>query len=87
MSFYYSSIFPKPQFTFFLETCVYSVAQCCLTLYNPMDFSPPGSSVCGIFQARILEWVAVSFSRESIQPRDRTHISCVSYIGRQILYH
>ena len=38
------------------------VAQSCLTLSNPMDCSPPGSSVHGIFQARILEWVAVAFS-------------------------
>ena len=50
---------------------------------NPRDCSPPGSSVHGIFQARILEWVAISFSRESSQPRDQT---CVSWIGRQILY-
>ena len=49
-----------------------------------MDSSPPGSSVHGILQARILEWVAISFSRESSQPRDQTQVSC---IGRQILYH
>ena len=48
-----------------------------------MDCSPPGSSVCGIFQARILAWVAISLSRGSSQPRDGTSISC---IGRQILY-
>ena len=41
-------------------------------LCDPMDLSPPGSSVHGIFQARILEWVAISFSRGSSQPRDRT---------------
>ena len=46
------------------------VAQSCLTLCNPMDYSLPGSSVCGIFQARILEWVAIAFSRRSSQPRD-----------------
>ena len=40
------------------------VAQLCLTLCDPMDCSPPGSSVHGLFQARILEWVAVSFSRD-----------------------
>ena len=44
----------------------------------------PQAPVCGIFQARILEWVAISFSRESSQPRDRTCISCT---GRRILYH
>ena len=49
-----------------------------------MDCSPPGSSVHEIFQVRILEWVAISSSRASSQPRDQT---CVSYIGRQILYH
>ena len=57
------------------------------TLCNPMDCSPPGSSVHGILQARILEWVAISFSRGSSQPRDQTQVSCVSCIGRQILYH
>ena len=46
-----------------------------------MDWSPPGSSVHGIFQARILEWVAISSCRRSFQPRDRTHISCVSCIA------
>ena len=44
-------------------------AQSCLTLCNPMNCSPPGSSVHGILQARILEWVAISFSRGSSQPR------------------
>ena len=44
--------------------------QSCLTLSNPMDYSPPGSSVHGILQARILEWVAKPFSRGSSQPRD-----------------
>ena len=51
-----------------------------------MNCSPPGSSVCAIFQARILEQDAISLSRGSSRPRDRTHISCVSCIGRQILY-
>ena len=46
------------------------VAQSCLTPCDPMDWSPPGSSVHGILQARILEWVATSFSRGSSQPRD-----------------
>ena len=50
--------------------------QSCLTLYNPKDCSPPGFSVHGIFQARILEWAAMPTSRGSFQPRDRTHISC-----------
>ena len=54
------------------------VAQLCPILCNPMDCSPPGSSVLGIFQARILEWVAISFSRESSQPRDWTQVSCTA---------
>ena len=53
------------------------VAQLCPTLCNPMDSSQPGSSVHGIFQARILEWVAISFSRGSSQPRDQTWVSCI----------
>ena len=44
------------------------VAQSCPTLCNPMDCSPPGSSIHGVFQARVLEWVAISFSRGSSQP-------------------
>ena len=51
------------------------------TLYNLMDCSPPGSSIHGISQARIPEWVAISFSRKSSQPRDQT---LISWIGRQI---
>ena len=46
------------------------VSQSCLTLFDPMDCSPPGSSVHGILQARILEWVAISISRGSSQLRD-----------------
>ena len=52
-----------------------------------MDCSLPGSSVHGIFQARILEWVAISSSKGSCWPKDQTHISLVSCIGRWILYH
>ena len=61
--------------------------QLCPTLCNLMDCSPPGSSVPGILQARILEWVAGPSSRGSFQPRDWTWVSCVSCIGRQVLYH
>ena len=53
------------------------VAQSCLTLCNPMDCSLPGSSVHGIFQAIVLEWVAIFFSRGSSQPRDGTRVSCI----------
>ena len=58
----------------------------CSTL-QPVDCNPPGSSVHGISQARILEWIAISYSRGSSQPRDRTLVSCVSYTGGWILYH
>ena len=54
---------------------------------NPMDCSSPGSSVHGISQERILEWVAISSFRGAFQPGDRTHIFCISCICRQILYH
>ena len=54
------------------------VTQSCPTLCDPMDCSLPGSSVHGIFQARILEWVAISFSRGSSRPRDRTRVSHVA---------
>ena len=62
-------------------------AQWCLTLCDPLDCSPPRSSVHGIFQARILEWVAISCSRGSSWSRDQPHISWVSCIGRWILYY
>ena len=51
------------------------VAQSCPTLCDPVDCGPPGSSIHGIFQARILEWVAISFSRGSSQPKERTQVS------------
>ena len=54
------------------------VAHSCPTLCNPMDCSLPGSSIHGIFQARVLEWVAISFSRRSSRPRDRTQVSCIA---------
>ena len=65
----------QPQYS----TVQYSeVAQSCLTLCDPVDCSPPGSSVHGILQASVLEWVAISFSRGSSQPRDRTRVSCIA---------
>ena len=54
------------------------VIQSCLTLCNPTDFSRPGSSVHGILQARVLEWVAIPFSRGSFQPRDWTWVPCIA---------
>ena len=59
----------------------------CPTLCDPMDCSPPGSSVHGIFQARVLEWVAISSSRGSSWFKNWTHISYISCIGRQVLYN
>ena len=71
--------------------CLYSCPACfsflseaiqsCLTLCNPMDWSLSGSSIHGIFQARVLEWVAISFSRGSSQPRDQTQVSRI--VGRR----
>ena len=58
-----------------------------LTLCDPMDGSPSGSSVHGILQSRILEWVAVPSSRGSSWPRDWTCVSYVSWVGRQVLYN
>ena len=54
------------------------VTQLCPTLCDPMDCSLPGSSIRGILQARVLEWVAISFSRRSSQPRDRTRVSHIA---------
>ena len=71
------------QFSFSLCVCT----QWCPTLCNPMDCTPPGSSVHGIFQARILAQDAISYSRGSSWPRDQTHVSCASFTGRPILYY
>ena len=66
--------------------CVCSVTQSCLTLCNPMDCSPPGSSVHEILQGRILEGIAMPSSRGSSQPRDQIHISYISCICRRIFF-
>ena len=57
------------------------VAQSCLTLCDPMNYSLPGSSIHRIFQARVLDWVAISFSRGSSRHRDRTRVSRI--VGRR----
>ena len=54
------------------------VTQSCPTLYDPMNCSPPGSSVHGIFQARVLDWDVISFSRGSSRPRDQTWVFCIA---------
>ena len=66
-------------------TCIH--AQSCPPLWDNMDCNLPGSSVHGIFQTRIQNWVAISFSRGSSQPRDQTRISCVSCFGRRVFNH
>ena len=68
--------------------CLYLLLCCvlsCAWLWDPTDCSPPGSSVQGILQARILEWVAMPSSRGYFPLKDQTHVSCISCIGR--LYH
>ena len=69
-----------------IGTCC-SVTRSCPTCCNLMDCSLSASSVRGILQRRILEWVAIPYSRGSSRPRDQTSVSCVSRIGRPILYH
>ena len=61
------------------ERCTCVCAQSCPTLCDPIDCSPPGSSVHSILQARMLEWVAIPFSRGSSWPGDWTHISCTAH--------
>ena len=68
----------------YICVCVCFVAQSCLILCYSLDSSSTGSSVHGIFQARILEWVAMHSSRGSFWPRDRTCISCVSCIASEL---
>ena len=67
--------------------CVWVCAQLPPTLRDPMQCSLPNSSVHGIFQPKILEWVAILYFRGSSLPRGWTWLSCVSYDGRQILHH
>ena len=66
--------------------CIYVCVQLSPTLCGPMDCSLPGSSFHRISQVRVLEWVAISSSMGSSQPRDQTHVSYMSCIGRWILY-
>ena len=69
------------------SVCTHAVAQACLTFCPSLDYNLPGSSVHGILQARILEWVAIPFSRGSSRPRDQTLVSYVSWVGRRVLYY
>ena len=71
-------LYPEiPQSLSFLLESEKLVAQSCLTLCDPMDCSPPGSSVHGILQARILEWVTMPSSGGSSRPRDQTQVSAL----------
>ena len=63
---------------YLLPTTWSEVAQLCPTLCDPTDSSLPGSAIHGIFQVRILEWAAISFSRGSFQPRDQTRVSSIA---------
>ena len=69
------------------ECCSAKSPQARPTLCDPMDCSPPGSSVCEILQARILKWVAILFSRGSSQTRDWTWMCYLSCTGRKVLRH
>ena len=64
----------------YLQSSHVLVAHSCPTLWDPRDYSPPVSSVHGILQSRILEWVVIPFSRGSSQPRDWTQVSCIAGI-------
>ena len=79
---------PSPSFQPGLSfVCSHSVVSDWVWFCNPMDSSPPGSYVHEIFQARIINWVSISFPREYSQPRDWNWVSWVSCIDRWILYH
>ena len=76
--FFTTQLLGKPFLRSWSEVKWSEVAQSCPTLCDPMDCSLPGSSVHGIFQARILEWVAISFSRRSSQPGDWNQVSHIA---------
>ena len=84
-------IFHWPKF-FTNAFCCFLLCMCACVLSHvwlcdPTDHRLPDSSVHGILQTRMLEWVAISYSKEPSQPRDWTHVSCISYIDTWILYH
>ena len=69
------------------DTCYCAQSVLSVRLCNPTDYSPPGSSVLGILQPRMLEWVAMPSSRASSQSREQTYVSSVSCTGRQSFHH
>ena len=83
-----AAVQPLPPFLLPVSSCRHtcSVAQLCLTC-NTTDCSPPGSSIHGISQARMLEWIAIFFSRGSSQPRDQTSVFYISCIASGFLTH
>ena len=76
--FLFLATFDSITYTFTFLVLVVLVAQSCPTLCDPMYYSPPGFSVHGILQARMLEWVAISFSRGSSGPKNQTQVSCIA---------
>ena len=74
----------KPPISNIPKDCLFSVCSRVWLFCSPMNCSPPGSSIHGISWARLPEWLAISFSSGSFQPKDWTQVSC---IGRQIIYH
>ena len=80
-----NSFWNSVHWSFFMHFSMLAT-QSCPTLHNPMDCSPPGSSVHGILQARILEWIAILFSRGSSWPSSRTQVSCITGRFFIILY-
>ena len=90
MTLFSSFLTLKPWSSFSPKTSSCHVCMCAQlypTLCNPMDRNPPGSSDHGVFQARVLGWVAISYSRRSSLLWDWNHVSCIYYIDRQILFH
>ena len=80
-------LYPSLQTANVLGKELHSLIESCPTFCSHTACSPAGSSVHGLFQARILEQVAISYSRGSSRPTDRTRVSCSSCIGRWIVYH
>ena len=81
---YWSGV-PLPSPILMFRMCL--VTQSCLTLCDPIECNPPGFPVHGVLHARIVERVAIPFSRRSSLPRNRTRVSYISCIGKWVLYH
>ena len=78
ISYFSFLLHPSLEYMFFILLQVVLITQLCPTSCNPVDCSPPGSSVHGILQVRILQWAAIPFSRGSFQLRDWTQVSCIT---------